>query len=296
MTIEDRVRSCLVAGAAGDAWGLPAEGRPPGPVADFPDNPRLSDDTLLTLATCEAIAQHGGEVDPARIADRFRAWFVAGKLAGLGASTLKALRDLEAGVHWALAGAKGEYTAGAGAAMRAAPLAFVLDPDVYEERRTIRDVCRITHHNDEAYAGALAVIVAVRACLARDGVPPNLLAIVAEELPDTAVRDRIGELASSLHPPRAAHARGALGHVVEAVPLALAIASRTTTVEEAIRAAIALGGDTDTIASIAAQIVGASGATTPAAITARLAALHGTGAIVDTFAAWVALRPVAHGA
>ena len=44
-----------------------------------------------------------------------------------------------------------------GAAMRLAPLAFVLDSDRDDDRRTIRDVCRITHRNDEAYVGGLAI-------------------------------------------------------------------------------------------------------------------------------------------
>ena len=37
--------------------------------------------------------------------------------------------------------------------MRIAPLAFVLDAGDRSHRVIIRDVCRITHHNDEAYVG-----------------------------------------------------------------------------------------------------------------------------------------------
>jgi ADP-ribosylglycohydrolase len=42
--------------------------------------------------------------------------------------------------------------------MRIAPLAFVPSAD----RVVIRDAVRITHHNDEAYLGALAVVLAIR--------------------------------------------------------------------------------------------------------------------------------------
>ena len=45
--------------------------------------------------------------------------------------------------------------------MRIAPLAFFLDPEDAGDRQLIRDVCRITHHNEEAYVGALAVVTAV---------------------------------------------------------------------------------------------------------------------------------------
>ena len=83
-----------------------------------------------------------------------RCWFGDGKVTGLGSSTLKALRDLQAGAHWALSGARGEYAAGNGAAMRAAPLAFFLDPAVDADRTRLRDIARITHHHDEAYVGS----------------------------------------------------------------------------------------------------------------------------------------------
>ncbi|WP_437292399.1 ADP-ribosylglycohydrolase family protein [Sorangium sp. So ce406] len=91
-------------------------------------------------------------------------WLETGRISGVGPATLKAIRDLAAGAHWALAGARGEFASGSGAAMRAAPLSFFFDPSVEEGRRAIRDVARITHHSDEAYAGAPAVVVALRHC------------------------------------------------------------------------------------------------------------------------------------
>ena len=70
-----RARGCLLAGALGDAWNGPYEGLS-GPLQpDFPTTPVLSDDTWLTLATCEAIVLGRGRVEPDRIADRFRHWF-----------------------------------------------------------------------------------------------------------------------------------------------------------------------------------------------------------------------------
>ena len=114
----------------------------------------------------------------------------------MGASTLKALRDLDAGVHWALAGAKGERSAGNGAAMRIAPLGFHLNPEDDLHRRLIRDVCRITHHNEEAYVAALAVVVAIRSLAFNQARPSDLLDILPSRLPDSRVRDRIMQLAS----------------------------------------------------------------------------------------------------
>jgi ADP-ribosylglycohydrolase len=282
-------RSCILAGALGDAWGGPYEGAT-GPVQPtFPSVPRLSDDTWLTLATCEAIVLSRGRVQPVQIAERFRQWFESGRLVGVGAATLKALRDLAAGAHWALAGARGEFAAGSGAAMRVAPLSFFLNPAIEADRRLLRDVSRITHHSDEAYAGALAVNVALHICLDRRTVPRDLLALVSAELPDTAVKDRVIELSAYRRSPREAAAEfGCSGHVVEAVPLALFIAATTAgePIEMVISTAVSLGGDTDTIAAIAAQLAAASGQPPPDDLVAKLPELP---QLVPTLERFIAL-------
>ena len=189
----DHVRGCIIGGVIGDAMGGPFEGRP-GPLR-FQEHTAwsISDDSQLTLATCESIIEVR-KVSPEHIAQRFVHWYRARRITGMGASTLKALRDLDAGAHWALAGAKGEMSAGNGAAMRIAPLAFHLDPAITEERQIIRDVCRITHHNEEAYAGALAIVIAIRSLAFDSSSPSQLLANVLTSLPDSRVRDRIVEL------------------------------------------------------------------------------------------------------
>jgi ADP-ribosylglycohydrolase len=99
------ILGCVVGGAIGDAAGAPFEGAPGASAtqawreADW----RLTDDTQLTLATCEAIIEVGAP-EPEAIAASLLRWFRARRLVGLGASTLKALRDLHLGTHWALAG------------------------------------------------------------------------------------------------------------------------------------------------------------------------------------------------
>ncbi|MDC0749315.1 ADP-ribosylglycohydrolase family protein [Polyangium sp. rjm3] len=175
-----------------------------------------------------------------------------------GSATLKALRDLSAGAHWALCGASGEFAAGSGAAMRVAPLAFMLDPEVENDRRVVRDVARITHRNEEAYAGAVAVIVAIRA-RARSSVR-DLLDEAAAITPDSAVRDRLLELQTLRKSPATiATEFGNSGRVVDTVPLALYVArsNMSLSLETLLAEAAGLGGDTDTIAAIAGQISGA---------------------------------------
>ena len=262
MTKPDRIIGSILGGAIGDAFAGPYEGASPPITIDEQCEWRLSDDTQLTVATCEAISK-SHQVSPETIASTFVEWYRNSRLTGLGASSYKALSELSIGGHWALVGRKGEMAAGNGAAMRIAPLAFCLNPQELAQRLIIRDICRITHHNEEAYTGALAVLLAIRAAFVGswDG-RPNLLGLIIPQLPDSSVRDRLvaldqiehrislGEVASQF---------GCSGYVVESVPLALLGAQRIRELEfrGLIERIIEAGGDTDTIASMAGQICGA---------------------------------------
>lgn len=245
--LQYRVLGALLGGAIGDALGGTTER----------SGIEISDDTQLTLATCEAIVDAGG-VDPERIAASFLKWHRAGAITGIGSSTLKALRDLDAGGHWALCGARGERAAGNGATMRIAPLAFVLDPWAAENRVAYRDVCRITHHHDEAYLGALAVAMALN--LPESTLLPGWDRLI-ESLPDCQIRDRLVEMRNAhcdMTLAEAADRFGASGFVVETVPLAMLAAARMVShsMESVIAELVRIDGDIDTIASIAGQIAG----------------------------------------
>lgn len=291
MTFEQWT-GALLGGAIGDGWGSGYEGRALPALLTWPERLSITDDTQLTLATCEEILE-SGRVDPERIAARFVAWYRARRLSGLGSSTLKALRDLELGAHWALSGAQGERAAGNGAAMRAAPLALLLDPQQPEQRALIRDVCRITHRHDEAYCGALAVIAALRLAGSTGYDLAHLLDDVARQLPDSQVRGRLDLLASldpTLSPAEIGKAHGHSGFVVESVPLALwaARAIRSQPFVDVVGNAIRAGGDCDTIGAITGQIagmvVGISGL--PATALARLAGGEKITAVAHDFAAF----------
>jgi ADP-ribosyl-[dinitrogen reductase] hydrolase len=287
MVLADRIRGCLLLGALGDSLGSSVEGMIP-TKGLAPHIGTITDDTQLTLATCEAIVA-AGKVSPEHIAATFSEWHLHRKFHGLGSSTLKALTELAAGQHWALAGAKGERAAGNGAAMRIAPLAFCLDPNTSEDRRTLRDICRITHHHDEAYIGALAIVLAIRR-LAYEFLPlTELLTHVAGHLPDSQVRDRLREIEAANPQSIAAAAVqfGNTGFVADSVPFALFAVSRCEdhSPESILQQIIATGGDTDTNASLAGQILGAAmgQSALPQELLAKLDLDAGHVAIIDQF-------------
>ena len=252
----DALAGCLLGGAIGDAFGRPFEGRQGPFFVDDDIDLRCTDDTQLTLATCEAIASNG-RPSAESIATSLLAWFRAGKFSGLGASTLEALRALDVGSHWALSGRGGEHAAGNGAAIRVAALAFFLDPSQNAERTLLRDIVRITHRNDEAYAGALAVVLATRP----SNESPSLLSI-AKALPDTRVRERLSAIANESPRTRLteiAERFGSSGYSAESVTLAMLAAERITcgtSFTAVIRELIACGGDCDSNAALAGQIAG----------------------------------------
>ena len=284
--LSERLEACILAGAIGDAWGSSMENESPTDTrTSHPwGEPKkeeplwaITDDTQLTLATCEALDDPLG-FSPEVLSAHFVDYFKRGKITGAGGSTLKALVELEAGIHWSQAGRAGEYAAGNGAAMRIAPLAFFGTID----REIIMSVCRITHRNDEAYVGALAVVTSIRLFISGewDG-GPDLLKLVIPLLPDSRVRDRLLEIETRATPLsiEAVSGLGTKGYVVHSVPFALFAAScvKEIGIGAMYERIIAAGGDTDTNASIAGHVagvvVGLNGL--PAGLRERLASVRG---------------------
>jgi len=263
---SDRFEACLTLGALGDIMGSALEGTP---IADREIDRSigwLTDDTVLTIATATSIA-NTGRVDPEGIAESFVNVYRQG-IPGLGSSTLGALQALSAGQHWALAGISGDRAAGNGAAMRIAPVAFLLDPHDPGARQTILDVARITHRNDEAAIGALAFAFGIHRALSGPLLgASNELALIAKQLPDTRVRDQIAVAANleAAAPSDAAQVLGSSGYVAESVPLSLWIGLQPWfSPVQVIEAAALAAEDADTVASLVGQLLGAAGHRKPA--------------------------------
>lgn len=268
ISFADRFRGMVIGGAIGDAWGSAYEYLEKEDNAEvfYPfdkmEQPKpqwqITDDTQLTLATCEALTQKANTSLVEKVAQTFLSYYKAKRLTGLGASSLKALRELDSGGHWSQTGRRGDSAAGNGAAMRIAPLAFCGDIP----NKEIYDICAITHYNDEAYTGALAVVEAIRCVLNNSwDNETNLLTLIIPKLPDTNVRDRLILLSSEYQSSTIEEVGllGNSGYVVDTVSLALFAANQIhkKSMDTILQSIIDIGGDTDTNCSIAGQIIGA---------------------------------------
>lgn len=260
----DKFEACIIGGAIGDAWGSSYEneistdnsqiyywGKKETKLRKW----QITDDTQLTLATCEVLSSE--KFNPEKLLKKFGEYYRNHKLVGIGTSTLKAILDSDAGFHWTQTGRTGEFAAGNGSAMRIAPFAFFSEIT----RENIFDACKITHRNDEAFAGALAVYLSIKAVLNNewDG-SNNLFDVIIPEIPDTNVRDRLIDI--SRYDSTTAIAdiakQGNNGYVVNSVPFAIYCSTRIIDlgIEKMFQEIINSGGDTDTNASIAGQIAG----------------------------------------
>jgi ADP-ribosylglycohydrolase len=275
MTTQERIRAALTAYAAGDATGVPWEGWSareidPALIGDVPrrgDWPpgATSDDTALTLLVAGYLAEHGAVVDEGAFLSRLAA--AVPEIRGIGPSTQAAVDRFRAdGAIHADTGATN------GAAMRALPIGWAIGQDAPRRAVTV-GLSRTTHGAPEAILAAC--VAAAMASAAVDG--ESLLDAAAAEL----------SWAHSEHGPVLSAAvdalegrwqpdpRGVPLDAVQTVAAVITVVRRAAedglTLADAIRHAISWGGDTDTVAAIAAGILGCDADTTDLPWSARLA-------------------------
>lgn len=292
----DRIYGALLGVAVGDAMGMPGEMWPHDRIAreigridgflDAPDTNEITrgrkayevtDDTTLTFIVASAIVQSGGTVASAIIVDRIEAWGRCGEghRSVVGPSTKRAFAEIARGVPLEEAGRYGDTNGGAmritpvGAVQPCSDLAALLD--------AVWRACLPTHNTDVAISAAAAIAAAVSYAI--DAQRPRIeeateVALVAARkaaslgfetiAPSVARKIELATSFSATGSPsplddiRELIGTGLPAH--EAVPAAFAIARLANGDPLAsARLAANLGGDTDTIGSMACAICGALG-------------------------------------
>ncbi|WP_369208588.1 ADP-ribosylglycohydrolase family protein [Streptomyces sp. PU-14G] len=263
----ERCAGAVIGSAVGDALGAPFEFGPPGAFSarygrgepgDLTggggwDPGEATDDTQMAVLVAESLLDCGG-LDPADLFARFQRWAAADpKDIGLQTEDV-----LTCGLPWDTAAAQHFRTtgraAGNGGLMRAATSAVRF---ARAGRAATMDaasrITALTHGDPAAWEGTALWHELVR--LALDGADPlaelpSLLACV-----DSEHRERYATvLAPDWHPEAATEFNGAVWPALGSAVWAL----RTTDgFPHAVRAAVDLGGDTDTVAAITGGLAGA---------------------------------------
>jgi poly(ADP-ribose) glycohydrolase ARH3 len=227
---------------------------------------RYTDDTQMLIGVAETLAECG-QLDPEHLAQRFVANYAPYR--GYGAGTHHVLSALQQGVSWkeaaTLAFPDGSF--GNGAAMRVAPVGLLYHDDLGKLRDAAERSASITHTHPLGMEGAVlqALAVATAVHVPRTKLDPGTFLNHLR----AHVRDDSGEYLQSLmriaslltSDPPVSEVVAALGHDVRAhrsVPAAIyAFLSHPQSFEEAVRFAVRLGGDTDTIGAMTGAIAGA---------------------------------------
>jgi ADP-ribosylglycohydrolase len=193
----------------------------------FQPDSRFTDDTVLTVAVADALMAKADYVDA------FHSYFFHYPNAGYGGSF----------IGWAMACSREPYNSwGNGSAMRVAPVAYFFNSldDVLAEARRCADV---THNHPEGVRGAQATAAAI--FLARDGrTKEDIRAYVANQFGY--------DFSRTLDEIRPGYSFDV--SCQGSVPQSLLAFLEATDFEDAIRNAISLGGDTDTMAAIAGGV------------------------------------------
>lgn len=270
MRLVDRFKGALLGTFIGDAFGKPFEGRPfpvaPERIGVFaPRSARYSDDTQMMIATAESLVRSGG-FDAEDMARCFLENFERGRGYGRGTKSVlslwrKGMKIEEASRIVFEGGSQGN-----GAAMRTAPLACLYFNSPRALRRVAREAAELTHAHLLGWSGAVVQAAAVALAIeSTSGLDPgSFLEKLTEAVPPRAdeyarLLEAAGELLGGEDDPERAVATlgngfTAIESVCTAVYSFLRHASDFTL---AVRYAVSLGGDADTIGAMAGAIAGA---------------------------------------
>ncbi len=260
----------------GDSIGLPFEGLAPKLIARRLKLPlehhlvfgrgMVSDDTDHTVFVAQALIEAGDNAEKFGrvLANRLKCWLLCFP-AGCGLATLRSILRLYCGVPRSRSGV---VSAGNGAAMRSALIGVVYAQDADLRARFVEASSHITHRDPRAVFGAKAVaelaafltmsqdrpsLAQLEQILRDSGTGPDWEEAVQRTLAacgsgnlDLALTDR-------------GRQKGVSGYVLETIPAAVAawyihFGDFRATIEVVVR----LGGDTDTVGSIAGSLAGIS--------------------------------------
>lgn len=208
----------------------------------------FTDDTVMTIATAEAIMEGG---KPRYFAEYMKLYGYLYLNIGYGSSFAK----------WIISKESKPYNSwGNGSAMRVSPCGWVakLNIDIEEGLKLTKDLAKksaeVTHNHPEGIKGAQATATSI--FLMRHGKSKNAIEEYKKILKDYIEKEYQYDLNFTLNEIRPSYAFNE--SCQETVPQAIVSFLESDSFEDAIRNAISLGGDSDTLAAITGSIAEAA--------------------------------------
>jgi len=276
MTEAERIEGGLLGLLVGDALGVPYEFNPPSALPprtqlDFVPPPGFrrshgsvppgtwSDDGAQALCLLASLLERG-RLDVDDFARRLLDWYERGDMAvdgnafDVGLQTSSALLSIRSGAPALDAGRTDERGNGNGSLMRALPLALWHEGTDAELVEAAHLQSRVTHpHPRSQVCCALYCLWARFELEGRADAWRKAVAVVRGHYPDGS--EHRNELETYVRPDDAPQGSGS-GYVVDCLRSARMVVEREPSYSGAVRAAIALGHDTDTTACVAGGIAG----------------------------------------
>jgi ADP-ribosylglycohydrolase len=274
-TRRERIEGGMIGLLVGDALGVPYEFHPPEAIPralqiEFEPPPGFrrahagtppgtwSDDGAQALCLLASLLDRG-RLDPDDLGRRLLSWLdrgeyaVGGRVFDVGIQTARALGNLRGGTPALEAGSTDSYANGNGSLMRVLPLALWHRGRDAELVADARAQSRVTHGHLRAQACCALYCLWARRILEGAGDPwgeavATLRSLHADE------PAFLEELDGTVRPDDPPEGRGS-GYVVDCLHSAR-WAVAVGPYEQAVKAAIALGHDTDTTACVAGGIAG----------------------------------------
>ena len=223
----------MLGAIAGDIIGSVYEARPIKSKSFplFSSGSHFTDDSVLTAAVADAILHN------ADYTDKFHAYFESYPHAGFGGSFMQ----------WAMTRSRQPYYSfGNGSAMRVSPVGFAfadLDAVLAEAEKS----AVVTHNHPEGIKGAQATAAAV--FMAKTGAGKDEIRAFTQERFGYSLDQPLAEIRQDYHFDVSCQG---------SVPQSLIAFFESTDYEDAVRNAISLGGDADTMAAIAGAVAEAA--------------------------------------
>ena len=273
--IRKKFLGALLGAALGDAIGASREGRRimatdlRVEIIDMGSGPlHYTDDTHMTIGMAESLVERGG-FDGEHMARRFIDNYLEEPWRGYGPGPPRVFRLIQRGEPWDRAAAS-VYPGGSfgnGAAMRVSPVGLFYCSDAARLREAAHMSSIITHSHPLGIEGAAlqatAVALAVSQNPGKPIDPSSFISRLLDSTTEDVYRAKIAKFGALLERPDDRQGVvNQLGHGIEAfnsVPTAIfSFLAHSQSFSSTVTYAVSLGGDTDTIASMAGAISGAS--------------------------------------